>query len=397
MPPKPDVQALEGGWTAATGRRRGAFAWRGNGESFALAWFFARRILVRDWRGLVVTLGACAIAGIIATFQYSVYVSFLTAASAAPRAIAPQLWVSAAGVECFDFPDMIGEDYSAAIQLLVPGARVRRVAFGFVPWRSPAGRRSNVALVGVDDLAIPPTGFVADRSDLARLDLGGAPPDSSVRGSIGNMTADFAGVRDDLATFLGVPYLFVRFPLAREILRLDTASTSFLAVDLPAGRTLPNLDPLRRRFPELSFRTADQFERDSAGYWQSRTGAGLAILLAAGLATVLMIFLFANGVVRFIQQYRRDFLSLVGHGAGLREIGLIVVLVAAAILLVVLVASAAVAPLLTALFGGLLPWVGFHGGDLIVPGVGALCAFAAAMLWARRLLAGYAPDAVFRS
>ena len=364
---------------------------------FDLAWYFARRVLTRDWRSLLVTLIACAIAAIIATFQYSVYASFLAAGSAAPRAIGPQIWVSAAGVECFDFPDVIGEDYSAAIQGMFPGARVRRVAFGFVPWRSPDGRRSNVALVGVDDLDIPPSGFVTDRSDLARLDLDGAAADHSVRASIGDQSLDFAGARDDLATFLGVPYVFVRFTTARRILRMDSTTVAHLAVDLSGGQSDSGLEFLARRFPELAVRTAAQFERSSARYWERKTGAGLAVLLAATLAIVLMVFLLANGVMRFIQHYQRDFLSLVGHGASPGEIGLIVAIVAAAIIAVSVAMSALIAPLLTMLLHGLLPWVGFRVADMLVPAAGALLAFGTALIWARRSLAGYGPEAVFRS
>ena len=362
-----------------------------------LAWYFARRVLMRDWRSLLVTLTACALAGIIATFQYSVYVSFLTAGSAVPRAIAPQLWVSPAGVECFDFPDVLDEDYAAAIQAVFSEARVRRVAFGFVPWRSPSGRRGNIALVGVDDVDIPPTGFVVDRSDLGRLDLDGAPADQSVRASIGDQSVDFAGTRGDLATFLGVPYVVVRFTTARQILRMASTATSYLAVDLPGDRNGARFQALADRFPELAVRTSLQFEQSSARYWERRTGAGLAVLLAATLAIVLMVFLLANGVMRFIQHYQRDFLSLVGHGASPAEIGLIVAMVAASIIAVVVAISALVAPLLTILLRGLLPWVSFRMSDMIVPAVGALFAFGSTLVWTRRSLASFGPDAVFRS
>lgn len=362
-----------------------------------LAWYFARRVLTRDWRSLMVTLIACAIAAIIATFQYSVYASFLAAGSAAPRAIGPQIWVSAAGVECFDFPNAIGEDYSAAIQGMYPGARVRRVTFGFVPWRSPDGRRANVALVGVDDLDIPPSGFVTDRSDLSRLDLDRAAADHSVRASIGDQTLDFAGARDDLATFLGVPYVLVRFTTARQILRMDPTTVAYLAVDLPGEQTGSGLESFAQRFPELAVRTAAQFEGSSARYWERKTGAGLAVLLAATLAIVLMVFLLANGVMRLIQHYQRDFLSLVGHGASPGEIGLIVAFVAAAIIVASFAISAFIAPLLTILLHGLLPWVRFRPADLLVPAAGALLAFGTALIWARRSLAGYGPEAVFRS
>lgn len=366
-------------------------------QRFGPAWFCARRILLRDWRSLLVTLTACSIAGLIATFQYSVYVSFLAAGSAAPRAVGADLWLSPAGVECFDFPDTLNEDYAAAIHDLIPGARVRRIAFGFVPWRSPAGRRNNVALVGVDDLGVPPTSFLADRSDLSRLDLAGQLTDQSVRGSLADVTLDYAGARDDLASFLGVPYILVRFPVAREILRLDPATASYLAVDLPPGEPVPDFTAFAQRYPELTIRTSADFERSSAQYWERKTGAGLAILLAAVLATVLMVFLLANGVLRFIQQYQADFLSLVGHGAGPRDISSIISIVATAIIVSAVAISAVAAPVMATLLGGLLPWVEFRASDLIVPAFGGVLALAAARFSAARSLTSLGPEAVFRT
>lgn len=361
------------------------------------AWFFARIVLVQNWRSLAGTVVACGIAGVIATFQWAVFVSFFNAGSAAARAIGGDYWVSAAGVECFDFPDAIDEDYAGIVAREMPGARVRRVIFGFAPWRSPLGRRGNVALVGVDDLDVPPTGFVADRSDLARLDLADAPADRSAQASIGDVTLDFAATRDDVATFLGVPYMFVRLETARQVLRADPSAVSYLAITVPPGSAVPDLDALARHFPEIAIRPATAFQFSSAYYWEAKTGAGLAILLASALAGVLMVLLLVNGIMRFVQQHHGDLISVVGHGAGLREIVAVIAIVTAAIILVYLAVSAIATPLMIAALRGLLPWARFHVADLAVPLAGGIAAFAAAMLWVRRNIAQYSPDAIFRS
>ena len=78
---------------------------------------------------------------------------------------------SRVGSEGFDFPNNFDEDYAAMLARDVPGARFRRVLFAFAPWRSPTGRRGNVVLVGIDGSDLSETGFAADRSDLARLDI----------------------------------------------------------------------------------------------------------------------------------------------------------------------------------------------------------------------------------
>lgn len=365
--------------------------------AFAAAWLFARSVLVQGWRPFAVTVASCTIAGIIATFQWAVFVSFFQTGSAAIRAIDADYWVSAAGVQCFDFPDSIDEDYAAIVARALPGARVRRVIFGFVPWRSPLGRRANVALIGIDDLAVPPTGFVADTSDLARLDLSGAQATRPPQASIGDVTVDFAGTRDDIATFLGAPYIFTRIETARQILRADPTAVSYLAIDMPLGASAADLGAIARQFPEISVWPAGAFGYSSAYYWEAKTGAGLAILLASALAGILMVFLLVNGMMRFIQQHRGDLLSLVGHGAGGGEILAIVAFVTGAIILIYLCISTIATPVMIAMLHGLLPWAHFHLADLLVPIIGGLAAFIAAMVWARREIVHYRPEAIFRS
>ena len=132
---------------------------------------FVRAVLARDGKFLAVTLASCAVAAIVAMFQYSVYTSFLRASAVVPRMLGGDFWITSASVECFDFPYQFSQDYEGALSRYVPGANFRRVVFGFATWRSPQGRRGNVAVVGVDGTGLPDDGFAADRSDLARLDL----------------------------------------------------------------------------------------------------------------------------------------------------------------------------------------------------------------------------------
>jgi hypothetical protein len=359
---------------------------------------FVRTVLIRDWRFLSVTMASCLVAATVATFQFSVYNSFRAASAVVPRALAPDYWVKAGSVECFDFPAPFPEDYGPALARYLPEARMRRVVFGFAPWRSPSGRRGNVAVVGVDGLGISPTGFVANRSDLARLDIpAGATP---VVASIGDISLGLDHVVDVLPTYLGAPYVLLELETARRLLRMDPASVAFIAIDLDRPLTADFAGRAARaaaQFPDVTITSAADFSESSIAYWQNKTGAGLAIGLAAALALLLMILLLTNGVLRFIQRYYADLLSLLGHGAESRDIASIVTGVAAAIALVTLVGTALVTPLIVFAFRPILPWTSFAVADLLAPLLGAGLALVAASVAARRAIAGFGPDAVFRS
>ena len=194
----------------------------GTGPSFAAPFALVRAVVLRDWRSLQVTLVACAVAAVVTAFQYQVYTSFVRAGSVGPRFIGGSVWVSAGSIECFDFPGVIGEDYAGQLARYFPSSNVRRVAFGFAGWTSPSGRRGNVAVIGIDD-ALGPDGapladnaFLADRSDLSRLDL---TRGTGQLATLGAETMQLGGTTDRLPTFLGAPYVVTGFDRARSLLR----------------------------------------------------------------------------------------------------------------------------------------------------------------------------------
>jgi hypothetical protein len=381
--------------------RDGLPSWPGK-ASLASPLLFVRAVMVRDWRFFAMTVVSCSVAATVATFQYAVYNSFRAASAVIPRVVEADFWVAAASVECFDFPTPFGEDYAGVLGRELPMVSTRRVVFGFVPWNSPSGRRGNVALVGIEGWQVAgaplsPLGFVANRSDLWRLDLSeGARRDAS----IGGETLTLEGTVGSLATYVGAPYVIADFETARRILRMEPSSVAFLAGTF--GTSAPNdfaavTRSIAARHPDIALFSRADFARSSADYWQNKTGAGLAIGLAAILAALLMVILLANGVLRFVQRYYNDLISLLGHGAARGEIAAIVGAVAVAITLVSLVGALVLAPTLTLIFKPLLPWVGFALADLAAPLVAALAALVIALLSARRAILGFAPDAVFRT
>ena len=362
-------------------------------------WLFSRIAVTRDWRFLSVTIISCAVAAVVASFQYSVFTSFLRAGAVIPRTVAADFWIVGSTVECFDFPDPFSEDYAAALARFTPDARYRRVVFGFAPWRSPIGRRGNVAIVGIDDSGLPDTGFAVDRSDLSRLDLpaqAGAYSEASIAGT----TLHMAQVVDNLPTFLGAPYVLVPFEQGRRMLRMDPNSTSFVIGNY--GSAAPRdfaamRSKAEKLFPDVSLVSGAEFEQSSSLYWQRKTGAGAAILLAAVLAALLMVILLANGISRFIQRYHHDLLSLLGHGASEREVGSIIMMVAVLIAVVTGVAAVAVTPLAILSTNFMLPWVSFRLSDMLVPLAAIGGALGFAIISARRALSAYGPETVFRS
>ena len=373
------------------------------GLSLAAPFALVRAVVLRDWRSLQVTLVACAVAAVVTAFQYQVYTSFVRAGSVGPRFVGGSVWVSAGSIECFDFPGVIGEDYAGQLARYFPSSNVRRVAFGFAGWTSPSGRRGNVAVIGIDD-AIGPDGapladnaFLADRSDLGRLDLSRG---TGQLATLGAETMQLGGTTDRLPTFLGAPYVVTGFDRARSLLRMDPGSAAFLVFDTPGADRAAlagALTAAQARYPELTLRSEAAFAQSSSRYWQLKTGAGAAILLAAVLASLLMMILLANGVLRFLQRYAQDLLSMLGHGAGQREVWLVAAGIAVVVAALTSVAMLALTPLMILAAQPLLPWVSFVAADILPPAIAMLLALVAAIASAGSAVRQYGPEAVFRT
>lgn len=353
-------------------------------------------LAMRDWRPLSVGIIASGIAATVATFQFAVFTSFLQAGAAAPRYLAADAWISAAGIACFDFPTLIDEDYAGAIRAEFPDASIRRVAFGFAGWISPTGQRGNVALIGVDRSNADPRSFEVDPSDTRRLDVAYVGAEAS----IGGRTMTYAGPTHGLATFLGAPYAVSGFEEARAVLGMAPGAAAFLAVDFPHGAPtdlVARLAHIEQRFPELSARSSEQFLSDSSTYWQAKTGAGAAILLAAMLASVLMVILLLNGVGRFMQRRNADFISMIGHGASDAQMAAVLIGVAGMLIAGALAMAAFLVPAMNLIVRPFLPWVTLKLVDAAFAlAVAGLC-LVLAILSARRELKRFPPDAIFRS
>ncbi|WP_310497612.1 hypothetical protein [Sandarakinorhabdus sp.] len=352
-------------------------------------------ILRRDGKALLFGLVACAIAATVATFQFAVFTSFLRAGAAAPRFVGADAWIAARGVECFDFPAPLSEGYAGAVLAALPGARVRPVLAGFGGWAGPGGSAGNVMVIGLEGTNMGPRGFLADASDLARLNLAGP-----ATASIGGITMTMAGTTDRLATFLGAPYVVLPADTARRALGWPPGQIAYLAIDFPGGVPADldaRLAGLAAHYPEISAYTGAGFEARSSLYWQAKTGAGAAILLAAVLAALLDLLLLVNACARFVQRRQADILSLIGHGAGAEHVLALIVAMAGVLVLGSLLAVLLAAPLITMVARPLLPWVTFKSADLVFALGLSLVAFIVAALAARADIQRFPPDAMFRN
>jgi hypothetical protein len=199
---------------------------------------------------------------------------------------------------------------------------------------------------------------------------------------------------------LGAPYVVTGFDEGSRAIGMPTGSTSYLIINFRNGvpADLPaRLVRLQERWPELSARTGDEFSYSSSQYWQGKTGAGAAILLAALLAALLMGMLLIGGIGRFLQRRQADLTSLIGHGAGSDTLVALVAGVSVFIGIGALAITVLVVPAAMVAGRPFLPWVATSPVDALFALLMTLTCTAVASVSGVRSVLRVSSDVIFRA
>lgn len=288
-----------------------------------LAW----RNLNYDRMRFLVTIIGIAFAVFLMVFQGSLFIGFLRAAAAGISAADGDLWITARGVECFEYgaplPDRF-RDIAAG----VPGVeRVSRIATGFVFLHKPSGKRDMVFVVGAEpgvgtrypvpylnsqSDAVRHEAILVDRSNARALEAISTPLEIEM----GRHRAQVTQVIDDFGSFLGSPYTFTGYADAARYVGLGPEETSFLVVRVRRGHDPRDVRRwLQERLPDADVWTQAEFERRSQLFWVVKTGAGGAILTGAALGFLVGLVIVSQNIYATTMENIEEFATLKAMGA----------------------------------------------------------------------------------
>ena len=188
-------------------------------------------------RFLATALGV-SFAVFLMVFQGSLLVGFLQAASRFINASDFDIWITARGVQAFEF----GATLEARVREMaagVPGVvETGRACMAFAVYRKPNGKQQVVALVGADSnlgkhFPVPdratttenrsPDSILYDASDRDLIEVASLPAEVEINGHRANMEHEIEG----FGGFLGVPSLFTSYRNAARYLSFSRAASSY--------------------------------------------------------------------------------------------------------------------------------------------------------------------------
>jgi putative ABC transport system permease protein len=288
-----------------------------------LAW----QNILHDRARFSTTVLGVSFAAFLMVFQGSLLAGFLHAASRFIDASDFDIWITARGVQAFEF----GAPLPSRVQDLaagVPGvAETSRACMAFAVFRKLDGKQQVIALVGADSnvgkkFPIPalaerpedlsPQSVTYDESDRHVLETVSLPARVEINGQRANIDREVSGY----GGFLGVPALFTSYRNAARYLGYGEGEGMYVLARVEKGYSVGDVQKnLTRRLPEADVFTREQFARKSRWYWVIKTGAGSAILTAAILGFLIGLVVVSQTIYANTMENLEEYATLKALGA----------------------------------------------------------------------------------
>lgn len=365
--------------------------------------------LIHDRMRFIVTVIGIAFAVFLMVFEGSLLSGFLRAAGKGIDTTDSHIWITARGVDCFEFATALPKRFRE-IALGVQGVEsVHRMVVGYAAWKKPSGRSQLVLLIGAEAgvgprfpiprfrqtaEAVIPEALLVDRSNLETLEVYTTPLDLEVNHS----RARAVDVVSEFSSFFGAPYVFTDYKDAVRYLRLDSEETFYLIVRVVDGHDVEKVrQELRAQLPEADVWTRQEFSRRAQLFWVVKTGAGGALLTSAFLGFLVGLVIVSQNIYATTMENIEEFATLKAIGASrgyIRRVVLIQALVSG--LVGSLLGLAAVYPASQAI-RGMIAWIYTPWWlPVAMIGMGLVMCALASILSIRKALA-VEPAKVFRA
>lgn len=288
----------------------------------------ALRNLFHDRVRLGVTLVGIIFSVVLTSVQLGLFFGFIRSTSDLIDNSRADLWIISSGVTHLETGVPFSERKYYQV-MGVPGVEaVEKHVAGFSQWKKPDGAEEGILLIGfnlddpiggpwnlvaggLEDLRAPDAVIIDElyREKLGVRELGQV---FEIRGRKARVVGFTRGIR----TFTTSPPVFTSFKNALSYNDLREDQTMYLLV-----RGAPGVDPdvLRReiaaRVEDVDVYTRAEFSRKQSFYWMFGTGAGVTVLIAAGLGLLVGVVVVAQTIYASTMDHIREYGTLKAMGA----------------------------------------------------------------------------------
>ncbi len=288
----------------------------------------ARKNLFHDKIRFIVALAGITFSVVLITIQVGVYLAFLANASVLIDHTEADLWITAHGLENFDFGRPFSEKklYQAREVPGVLWAEKYLLAWG--TWKTPTGSQESVQMVGFDpetmvgapwdiregnpqDVKYFNSIFYdeAESNRLGDIPIGGET-------EINNRRVRVLGITRGARSFIQSPYIFTSFKTALNLSFMGKGNTVYVLVKVAPGSSVQEVkERLAETLKDVDVYTSNEFSKKTRNYWMISTGTGVALLAVALMGLVIGTIIVGNTIYTSTTEHLKEFGTLKAIGA----------------------------------------------------------------------------------
>lgn len=289
----------------------------------------ARKNLFHDRIRFVVALAGIQFAVVLITIQVGVFLKFLANSSVLIDHTEADIWITAKGLENFDFGRPFSEKKVYQAQE-VPGVLwAEKYLLAWGTWKTPSGSRENVQMVGFNPetmVGAPWDVLEGNPQDVKYFNsvfydeaetnrLGEVPVGGETE--INNRRVRVVGITRGAKSFIQSAYIFTSYKNAQNLSTfVPKDSTTYVLVKVAPGYSPERVKQrLVETLDEVDVYTSREFSNKTRGYWMINTGAGVALLVTALMGLVIGIIIVGNTIYASTSEHLKEFGTLKAIGA----------------------------------------------------------------------------------
>jgi putative ABC transport system permease protein len=297
----------------------------------------ALRNLLHDPVRLVVTLTGIVFSVVLSAVQLGLFVGFKHATSDLISHSGADLWIASRGVRNVEAAVPFPEARRHRVRAFPGVESVEAYVARYARWKRHDGAEEGIMIVGIEPgatMGLPwnltegqfqdlmqPDAVIVDELYLTKLGAQGVGDTAEIAGR----RARIMGLTRGIRTFTTAPVVFCTLASARRYTMLGSDETPFLLVKVAPGTEAAGLARLiEARVDGVSVIPTDEWRKSQEDYWMFGTGAGVTVLIAAGLGMLVGIVVVAQTIYAATMDHLKEFGTLKAMGAANRYIYLVI-------------------------------------------------------------------------
>jgi putative ABC transport system permease protein len=293
--------------------------------------------MLHDRLRFLIAIAGITFAAFLMIFQGSLLNGFLVSASKVVDATDSDLWITARGVACFDFPARVARRFIEMARMTPGVASTSRVCAGTAEFRKRGGLHQIVALIGADpdtgsklpvpiiagSTALEIDGVLIDSSATTLLNISTFPWETEINGRRARVVHQV----DGFSSFLGSPYVFTSYENAAQYIGFGSEDAMYILIRLKPGFVPTEVKRvLQSRMPDVQVWTKGEFSRQARNYWLQQTGAGGTVVTSAVLGFIIGLLIASQTIYAVTMENIEEFATLKALGASRSYIARVVLI-----------------------------------------------------------------------